>query len=334
MKIALVGALAPIALAALAVVPAPTRAEEAAPATRKFAATYTVTVPAPAADAKHQDVWIPLPIEDELQKVEGLQVTAKVGDAVVPHHVTADPTYGNKMVHVGLDAPKGALTVTWTATVTRTEDRGQGMGPTNERFLQPDKFLPLDGKAVSLAKELGVDKGDAEVRARGKKIYENVLTTMTYDKKEPGWGKGDFDRACTVCKGNCTDFHAKFMGVARASGIPSRFTMGISLSAKPADKTTGYHCWAHFLDGKNWVPVDISEAQKVNETDPAKAQWFFGHLDADRIALAVGRDLTLSPKQAGDPLLFFVFPYAEVDGKAIEWPKDAATYRSFSWENK
>jgi hypothetical protein len=331
MKPALVAAFAPVALAALALVPAPTRAEEAAPAVRTFSATYTIKVPAPAADAKRLDVWTPLPIEDDLQKVSDLKVEAKVGDAVVPHEVTKDATYGNRMVHVGLDAPKGELSLSWTATIARTEDRGQGTGPMNDRFMQADKGLPIDGKAATLSKELGVDKTDAAVRDRAKKVYENVLTTMAYDKVAPGWGRGDFMRACEVGKGNCTDFHAKFMGISRASGIPARFTMGISLSPKAVDKTNGYHCWAHFLDGKNWIPVDISEAQKINDKDPAKAQWFFGHLDVDRVAMAVGRDITLAPKQAGDPLLHFVFPYVEVDGKAVEVPKEN---RWLSWENK
>ena len=32
--------------------------------------------------------------------------------------------------------------------------------------------------------------------------------------------------------------------------------------------------------------------------------------------LSTGRDLTLSPKQAGEPLNYFIYPYVEVDGKA------------------
>jgi hypothetical protein len=34
------------------------------------------------------------------------------------------------------------------------------------------------------------------------------------------------------------------------------------------------------------------------------------------VELSKGRDLVLTPKQQGDPLNYFVYPYAEVDGKA------------------
>ena len=47
-------------------------------------------------------------------------------------------------------------------------------------------------------------------------------------------------------------------------------------------------------------------------------EFYFGGLTADRVAFSVGRDLVLSPKQNGPPLNFFVYPYAEVNGKPLE----------------
>ena len=299
----------------------------AAPTTRTVKFTYWVKVPAPAEGSKRLELWMPVPIEDDLQKVSDLKVepaTAKV---------ETEPTYGNKMVHLVVENPKDVTSVSWTATVTRTADSGQGKGPNNPLFLAADRMIPLEGKATALAGELKVADKSKPVADRAKTIYDHVLSTMEYskdDKVAPGWGKGDFNRACEVGKGNCTDFHAKFMGIARASGIPARFTMGISLPTDASGKGNGYHCWAHYLDGDHWVPVDISEAQKVVAKDAAKAAWFYGHLDADRIAMSVGRDVTLAPKQQGGPLYHFVFPYVEVDGKAVDVPKDA---RGFTFEN-
>lgn len=295
----------------------------AAAPVRTFSFTYAATLPAPAAGSKVLEAWIPVPLEDDLQKVSDLKVTASV-----PHTIETEPEYGNRMVHVRVENPTAEVKVAWTATITRTADRGQGQGPNHPRFLQADKLLPIDGKAATMAAALGVKDAAKSVRTRGQIIYEDVLRHMVYDKVAPGWGKGDFDRACDVAKGNCTDFHARFMGVARAAGIPSRFTMGIPITTEPSGTMAGYHCWAHFLDGTSWIPVDISEAQKLLGKDDAKAQWFFGNLDPDRLSLSVGRDVTLAPKQQGSPLLFFVYPYVEVDGKVVDVPKEN---RSFTW---
>lgn len=299
-------------------------APAAAPAVRTFAFTYGVKIPAPAAGSTTLEAWVPVPLEDDLQKVKDLKVTCNA-----PYTIETEPEYGNRMVHVKVSPPAGEVEIAWTATITRTADVGQGQGPNLPRFLQADRLLPIDGKAVQMAEKLGVKDAAKPVRARAQAIYDDVLHGMTYDKQAPGWGKGDFDRACDVAKGNCTDFHARFMGVARAAGIPARFTMGIPITAEPKGTMGGYHCWAHFLDGGRWVPVDISEAQKLLGKDDAKAKWFFGNLDADRLSLSVGRDLTLAPKQQGDKLLFFAYPYVEVDGKAVDVPKEN---RSFTWD--
>jgi transglutaminase-like putative cysteine protease len=325
------GALASLVLLALALLPSPTAAEEGkAPAVRTFSFTYEAKFPAPAEGARRLDAWLPLPIQDTLQRVADLTVVATLDGKDVPAQQTTEATFGNRFAYVGLDDPKGELVLRWTATITRSEDVGQDTSAVHPRFRQADHLLPITGKAADLAKTLGVDDG-ADLRARGRRIYDNVLTTMVYDKVAEGWGKGDFERACDVGKGNCTDFHAKFMGIARAAGIPARFTMGIPITPDAKGAAAGYHCWAHFFDGASWIPVDISEAQKVVAKDPAKAEWFFGHLDPDRVSLTVGRDVDYAPKQKGDTPLFIVYPYAEVDGKAVAVPKES---RSFTWEAK
>ena len=96
----------------------------AAPAQRTFAFTYKLTVPKPAAGSKHLDAWVPTPLEDELQKVADLKVTATSDGKDVPFEQTVDAEYGNRMVHVGIDAPAADVVIQWTATVTRTADTG------------------------------------------------------------------------------------------------------------------------------------------------------------------------------------------------------------------
>src|SRR5204863_8349672 len=127
--------------------------------------------------------------------------------------------------------------------------------------------------------------------------------------------------ACDAKFGNCTDFHALVMSIGRTKGVPVKFEMGFPLPAvdpaKPETKAGpvgGYHCWAKlYLGGVGWVPVDASEAQK----NPSLKPYYFGNLTVDRVHVSNGRDVNLVPKQAGDPLNYFVYPYAEADGKKI-----------------
>jgi hypothetical protein len=39
------------------------------------------------------------------------------------------------------------------------------------------------------------------------------------------------------------------------------------------------------------------------------------------VTLSTGRDIVLEPKQAGEPLNYFLNPYAEADGKAVKTDK-------------
>jgi transglutaminase-like putative cysteine protease len=102
----------------------------------------------------------------------------------------------------------------------------------------------------------------------------------------------------------------------RSSGIPARFEIGFPLpESKAQGDISGYHCWAEFyIDGIGWVPVDASEASK----NPAKREYFFGAIDADRVMFTYGRDIRLSAEQKGEPLNYFIYPYAESNGQAIK----------------
>ena len=80
----------------------------------------------------------------------------------------------------------------------------------------------------------------------------------------------------------------------------------------PLPGSTAGFCWAWFKpEGKGWMPVDISEANK----NPKMGDYYFGNLTENRVGFSVGRDLILVPKQDGPPLNFFIYPYVEVAGK-------------------
>lgn len=289
---------------------------------RRFELAETIVIPAPETGQTLR-AWIPLPQELPAQTVSDLDV-----DSPLPYRVERDGEFGNSFLVLEPRRPvTGPVTVTIRYAVTRREQGAvpATLSPEERRlYTQPRGLVVVDKRIRSLARR--ITAGAENPEAKGRRIYDYVYAHMAYDKTAPGWGQGDTQRACEVGKGNCTDFHSLFMSLAFASGLPARFTMGLSISTTAAAGSLGksYHCWAEFYaDGKGWIPVDISEAWK----DPARKEYFFGRLDAQRITLSRGRELTLEPAQEWKPLNYFAYPYVEVGGRPSQDVKFERTYK-------
>jgi len=296
---------------------------------RNFEFTYVTKIPALSADAKTSRIWIPLPQSNVSQAISGLKIESPFAFAT-----RRDSEYGNSYVYLEIPAAKAAAAteVRVTFQVARQEhlvvlagnpsvtnaERGTGaQAAANagelKRFLEPDRRVPLAGTIAELSAEQ--TNGIQDPLAKARAIYDYVIATMRYDKSGTGWGNGDAIWACTAKRGNCTDFHSLFIGMMRAAGIPARFEIGFPLPAdQHAGVIPGYHCWAEFYVAPyGWFPVDASEAWK----HPEKKNYFFGAHDDNRVQFTVGRDIRLDPAQQGDPLNYFIYPYAEVDGKPL-----------------
>jgi transglutaminase-like putative cysteine protease len=308
------------------------------PPSRKFRFTYSFTVKDIPAGAKLVRVWVPVAHTDEHQTVRLLKVKAPVQTVM-----GEESEYGNQILYAEIHNPAQA-TVDFSLEyeVTRreysrgdfaqleTKDTKPGVLPASmERYTQPDKLIPTDGKIKELAEQVtGSQQGTV---AKAKAAYDYLFTTMRYDKTGTGWGRGDAIWACDAKHGNCTDFHSPFIGMLRADDIPARFDIGFPLPEKEQGDIAGYHCWAEFFArNTGWVPVDISEAWKAKE----KADYFFGSVDANRVQLSTGRDITLSPKQDGAPLNYFVYPYIEIDGKPHDAMSKQFSFVEISGEQK
>ncbi|MBS1825532.1 MAG: transglutaminase domain-containing protein [Acidobacteria bacterium] len=178
-----------------------------------------------------------------------------------------------------------------------------------------DRLVPVDGKIREWAGEVVRSAGARTDLEMARAIYNHVVATVKYDKSGKGWGRGDIYYACDARRGNCTDFHAIFIGYVRAMGIPARFAIGYPLPRERGEGTiAGYHCWAEFYArGVGWVPIDASEAAK----DPGRREYFFGAHDENRVEFSRGRDLVLRPRQKGEPLNFLIDAYGEREG--VRW---------------
>lgn len=284
---------------------------------RTFKLTYAATVQQIPAGARSLDLWLPYPQTDANQTIDRVTVRAPG-----PLTIGREPRLGDEALCYHAGNPTGSVTVELEVSATRRENAGLKETLSAEearQYLGPEPLVPIDGPVLALARE--AVKGARTDAQKTRAIYEKVTGMMKYDKSGTGWGRGDALFACDAKRGNCTDFHALIIGMARSQGIPARFAIGFSLPAKRgAGEIAGYHCWAElYVKGQGWVPVDSSEAAKalaLGET--AKKEYFYGHHDENRIETSKGRHLVLNPPQRGGPLNYFVYPYAEVDGKPYD----------------
>ena len=288
---------------------------------RTFEFTYQVRVPATVGSKGEERLWIPLPQTDEHQSIRRLAIESRVA-----HEVGKEPEYGNSyaVFHPRPEQAAAGYDIALRFEVTRRE-YARDLKATNtktpktteaamRRYLEPDKMVPLNATIAELARAQTV--GATEPTAKARRIYDYVASTMRYDKSGEGWGRGDAMWACDSKRGNCTDFHSVLIGMMRSSGIPARFEIGFPLPEnKNEGDIPGYHCWAEFyVEGIGWVPVDASEASK----NPAKRDYFFGAVDADRVMFTYGRDIRLSNQQKGEPLNYFIYPYMEANGQTVK----------------
>ena len=293
---------------------------------RHFTFHYAFTVRNLPAGEKVR-IWFPAAESDEYQDV---RILSAKGD--LPLKLSRESKYGNQLYYAETSSMNRAELqfdveydvvrherVALQATSGKVKSASLAV-KLRQRDLQPDALVPITGLPAELAAKVAEGKTQPLDKARA--IYDYVFTSMRYDKTGTGWGHGDVLYACDAKKGNCTDFHSLFIAMARSQHIPARFEIGFPLPPdKHSAEIAGYHCWSDFyIDGKGWIPVDISEAWK----HPEKRDYFFGSHDVNRIQFSMGRDLRLNPPQEGKALNYFVYPYVEVDGR--EFPNVALAF--------
>jgi transglutaminase-like putative cysteine protease len=280
----------------------------------QFEFVYRVKLPEIKGEAR---IWLPLAKTDNFQTVtkEDLSIPMK-------WEKVQDRDYGNDICVLQPRPEDSGKTIELRYRVVRREKGAYPAGVAEAaRYLSPEKLVPINETFRTLAQKAVAGKNNDLERAKA--LYDHVMGRMRYDKSGTGWGRGDAVYACDARTGNCSDFHAYFIALARSIGIPARFAIGATI---PADKNEGtiegYHCWAEVLADGNWVPVDISEAWK----NPRLADYYFGHNPANRFELTKGRDLVVDPEPASGPINFLVYPLLEMNGMVIK-PETTFTFR-------
>ncbi|RLQ20720.1 transglutaminase domain-containing protein [Seongchinamella sediminis] len=296
---------------------------------RVFEFTYEiVSGDLPAGEAV--DIYIPLPAEHADQRI-----LEQALESSVPGKTGVEKNYDNGYYRItrpaGSDAPiKASLSWTVVRNTVRAGSETALSDAERARFLAPNALVPVGHEVLQpILEEIHLQRSDDSPSATARAIYDWIVDNVEYKKVGTGWGNGDTFWACSERYGNCTDFHALFVALARSEGIPARFEIGFPVpQARPAGDVGGYHCWVQFyIPGEGWIPIDASEAAK----HPEKRELFYGTHPADRIHFTTGRDLVVSEASEKQPLNYFIYPYVEVGGKPWQGKVNTRfSYREFS----
>ncbi|KAA0891670.1 transglutaminase domain-containing protein [Oryzomonas rubra] len=321
-------------LAVLALAPA----SWAAP--KKHSGTITTTVDLSAYDpAGEAELWLPYPVSDRDQKITDVTVKGDFAASAV----YADATFSTPMLYARWNKGATSRKLTFSFKAERSEvirrDFPAVEGAWNRadfaQYLAATSLGPLDGEVGKLAKT--ITAGKTTVLEKAKAIYDWTCENTYRDPKTRGCGAGD---VCALLKqpgGKCADIHSVFIALARAAGVPAREAFGIRMGKKETeDVSTWQHCWAEFyLPGYGWVPVDPADVRKAMLVENLKLEdaktreyrtYFWGAIDAYRVKLSAGRDLTLNPPQPGGPVNYLMYPFARVGDKVID-SLDPATFK-------
>lgn len=287
--------------------------------TRSISFHYATTIGPIPIGAGPVHVFVPLARNDADQRVTEEQI-----EATIPGRVETEPVYGNRFWHGQIERSEGrpiAITVDTTVerAVHRTAPTNASAGPSAREREELRLFLAANERVVvghpvldPILGEIRSSAPPGDKAATARAIYDWVVDHVEYKKVGRGWGNGDTFWACNERYGNCTDFHALFISLARSEGIPARFEIGFPApEGESPVEISGYHCWVEFyLPETGWFPIDASEAAK----HPRRRDLLYGTQPADRVHFSTGRDLHLGPDHRDIPLNYFVYPHVEVDG--------------------
>ncbi len=282
------------------------------------------------AGSKSARLWLPYPLSDEYQRIEDLTIEGNHDMASIYREPESGAVYlfaewrgdrGSRMLEMRFRVKAGER------VVRNLTDKGAPVPDEVKKYLKSNRWIPTDGRIREIADKITKDKTGILDKARA--IYDWVVENTYRDPAVRGCGLGIVEQMLVRRGGKCVDISSVYIALARAAGVPAREVFGIRLGKKAEqDITGGYHCWAEFfLPGTGWIPVDPADVRKLmleegldlNEAERYR-EYYFGGVDEFRIVLGrSGRGLNLLPLQESAPLNYFMYPYAETDGKRLDY---------------
>jgi len=275
-------------------------------------------------------LWIPYPLSDDYQSIEDIKIKGDFDNSAV----YKEPVSGVLFLFAEWPTEAREKTLEFNFKVKAQEKKFQDLLDTGEpipveikQYLQPDEWIPMGGEVAKIADSVKRDKTGILEKARA--VYDWVVENTHRDPNVKGCGTGIVERTLAKRSGKCADLSSVYVALARNIGVPSREVFGLRLGKTDnQDITGGYHCWAEFyLPGTGWIPVDPSDVRKKMLAENLKLsdvnelrEYYFGSVDAYRIVLERGgRWIKLPYSQESTPVNYLMYPYAEINGKAVDY---------------
>lgn len=143
-------------------------------------------------------------------------------------------------------------------------------------FLRPNQYVDYSCAPQSIAKASELAAGISDPLEKVEKIYEFVVTNLTYDKEKAATVQSGYlpvlDSVLAAKKGICFDYAALMAGMLRSQGVPCKLVVGYA--------GTVYHAWINvwtaesgwidgviFFDGTSWQRMDPTFASSGNSSE-------------------------------------------------------------------
>jgi transglutaminase-like putative cysteine protease len=222
-----------------------------------------------------------------------------------------DPSYSNEMYYwrmLGQPSRGGSTTFMLRFKITAYET-STVINPAEilsydkdnlefQLYTRSERYIEVDDQEISrIAEQLSEGESNPYLIART--FYDYVIDNYRY--RLLGEGLRGAKKLVSTGIGECGDYAALFVALARAEGIPARPVVGY-WAHSGIEQT---HVWAEFfLEPFGWVPVDPT----LGQSDRSKREYYFGNMDNERVILNKGYNLNLDPSAPGN----FVAPFLQV----------------------
>jgi transglutaminase-like putative cysteine protease len=284
-------------------------------------------------NAKAANLWRPYPLSDGYQKIKDVKIDGNYERS----GVYRDPDSEAVFFSAGWSKLSEKPSVVMRFHVDLKDRKIKEIKDSNDpipapirKYTEASQWVPAADKDIKeIAYKATAGKKGILEKAQG--VYDWVVENTYRDPSVKGCGLGIPGRTVLQCKGGgkCADISSVYVAVARAAGVPARDVFGLRLSnPKDGDITSGFHCWAEFfLPGSGWISVDPADVRKmmlVHNVDLKDAgkwrKFFWGGDDLFRVVLEKNsRGVVFDPPQQGKPVNYFMYPYAQVDGKTLNF---------------